>query len=151
MGNSGRQESHLCRHLPAQTQTPGGGRSGHICSSAQHGSLTKQCLGQAASPPPPTHTPQLPAGGQAWLRCRKFFPLAAGLLLLERGRKPFRRWCCGLLVADHSRSFIFHTAGASKGQNDTHSLGYTERNAPRARRTVAHGGPDRQSSKRGCQ
>lgn len=38
----------MCRHLPAQTQTPGGGRSGHIRSSALPGSLTKQHSGQAA-------------------------------------------------------------------------------------------------------
>lgn len=34
-GNSRRQELHLCHHLPAQRQTPGGGRSGHICNLAR--------------------------------------------------------------------------------------------------------------------
>lgn len=53
-GNTRKQESHLLCHLPAQTQTPGGGRSGHICSLTRHWSLTKQHLGQAASHP--THS-----------------------------------------------------------------------------------------------
>ena len=52
-GNTRRQESYWLGHLPAQTQTPGGGRSGHIWSSAQQWILTKQRSGQTAPPTPP--------------------------------------------------------------------------------------------------
>lgn len=115
-GNTGRQESHLLRPLPAQTQTPG--RSGHICCSAQHWSLTKPHWGQAARPP----LPQLPAGGQAglpqaWPRCRNFFPLAPGLLPIARKEmRPFQRWHrvlvaenCSCFSTSHPRSGIAGT------------------------------------------
>lgn len=104
-------------HLPAQTQTPGGGRSGHICSSARHWSLTKQHLGQAAPTPPPARTAACwGAAGlpQTWPRCPSFFPLAPGLFPIERERereqmRPFQRQHRALVAENCSCPSTFHT------------------------------------------
>lgn len=113
-GNTGRQESYWLGHLPAQTQTPGGGRSGRIWSSAQQWNLTKQRSGQLHPPP---HRPQLPAEGQAgllqaWPKCCNFFPPASGLLPMERKEMTLsQRWhrvlvaeTCSCFSTSHTRS-----------------------------------------------
>lgn len=91
-GNTRRQESYWLGHLPSQTQTPGGGRSGHIWSSAQQWNLTKQGSGQTA-PPHPTTPSCLLRGRPA---CCRPGPSVATFSLQPLGCSLWRgrRWGC---------------------------------------------------------
>ena len=122
-------KSHICS-VPSQPRHRHLAGLGTSVAQLSIGAWLSRVEAKLHAPPP-----QLPAGGQAglpqaWPRCRNFFPLAPGLLPIERKEmRPFQRWH-RVLVAENCSCFsTSHTRSGIEGTKMPWRSCYTKGNA----------------------